>query len=285
MASGRIKGIFFSCFEHTDCTSYCSVEELTPDFCAGLSAGALVWDLSREWIMSCAAPRRREETRDSERRTERRKKKDGFMRAIPLLKGQRPACSRCFGGCDGTVRFFALHQQIPSSGIGLGTGLPRPGVIGGSKTVIVSCPLYLFVQKKAGLLASDSPSDLQQLMHYSCCVSAKADPSESSAMVLCIIPHPHPTPYSSKGHSSHSIAYSLSFMVREKREVLLRCRRLGFWKQALLSHFGLDLKLTAHIQGVRGQREWDLGAGLRCQSLTPRPFIFPSLYYLQEVLV
>lgn len=77
--------------------------------------------------MSWAASRSREETRDSERRAERRKKKDGFVRAMTLPKGQRPACSRHFGSCDGTVRFFALHQQVPRSGIGLGTGLPRPG--------------------------------------------------------------------------------------------------------------------------------------------------------------
>lgn len=42
--------------------------------------------------------------------------------------------------------------------------------------------------------------------------------------------------------------------------VLLCFGRLGLWKQALLSHFGLDLKLTAHIQGVRRQREWNLRA-------------------------
>lgn len=67
LSSGRIKGIFFSCFEHTDCTSHCSLEDLTPDFCAGLSAGVLLWDSSREWIMSCAAPRSREENREEKK--------------------------------------------------------------------------------------------------------------------------------------------------------------------------------------------------------------------------
>lgn len=94
-------------------------------------------------------------------------------------------------------------------------------------------------------------------MHRGCSVSAKAQLlPERTGLVHCV-PHPHPTPYSLKGHS---IAYSLSLVVRAKRGVLLCFGRLGLWKQALLSHFGLDLKLTAHIQGVRGQREWNLRA-------------------------
>lgn len=52
----------------------------------------------------------------------------------------------------------------------------------------------------------------------------------------------------------------LSLVVREKGDAVLCCGRLGFWKQALLSYFGLDLMLSAHIQCVGGQREWDLGA-------------------------
>lgn len=259
LASGRIKGIFFSCFEHTDCTFCCSVEDLTRDFCAGLGAGALLWDSPREWIMSCAAPRSREETRDSKRRTERSKKKDSFVRVIPLLNGQRAACSRRFGSCDGTVSFFALHQQAPSSGVGLGKGYPGQEVIGGSKTVTVFCPLLPICAKESWATVGQSQpfwSAVISALWLLCVHQSSTDPWKNRAMILCIVPHPHPTPYSSKGHS---IAYSLSLVVREKRDVLSSYRRLGFWKQALLFHFILDLKLTAHIQGVKGQREWDLG--------------------------
>lgn len=73
---------------------------------------------------------------------------------------------------------------------------------------------------------------------------------QSHGLVHCV-PHPHPTPCSSK---DHSIAYSPFVVVRAKRGALLCCRRPGLWGQALLSHFGLDLNLTVHIQGVRGQR-------------------------------
>lgn len=54
--------------------------------------------------MSCIAPRSREDTRHSEGNIERMQKKDGFVRAVPLHRGQRPACSRGagFGSCDGS---------------------------------------------------------------------------------------------------------------------------------------------------------------------------------------
>lgn len=88
--------------------------------------------------MSCFIPRSRGETRHSERSTDRRKKKDGFMRAMPVCRGQRPVCSRDagFGSCDGNScsvcqASLQLHQSAPDSlacsGVSLGTQLPRAG--------------------------------------------------------------------------------------------------------------------------------------------------------------
>lgn len=175
LASGRIKGIFFSCFEHIDRTSCSGVEHLTPDFCAGLSGGVLLWDSSGEWIMNCAAPRSREDTRDSERRAERRKKKDGFVRAMPLLKGQRPACSRSFGSCDGTIRFFALPQQVPSSGVGVGTRLPRPGCCRRqqhSHCLLSTAPIC--AKESWAIVGQWQPLWSAASVHRGCCVSTKA---------------------------------------------------------------------------------------------------------------
>lgn len=62
---------------------------LAPDVCTGLSAGVLLWDSLREHTMSCDALRSREETKDSERSVERRRKEDGFVTAMPLHMGQR----------------------------------------------------------------------------------------------------------------------------------------------------------------------------------------------------
>lgn len=110
--------------------------------------------------MSCVAPRCRGETRDSERSMEKRKKKDGFEMAMPLHRGQRPVCSRGVGfgsrdgsSCSALSGLFVLHQQAPGPGAAQGSvqaqGYPGQEVIGGGKAVMVSCPLYLCVQRKA----------------------------------------------------------------------------------------------------------------------------------------
>lgn len=124
---------------------------------------------------------------------------------------------------------------------------------------MVSCPLYLCVQREAGLLlAGGGPSNLQQSVHPGVYVSAKGcvHPVRAAHGLVHSVPHPHPTPCSSK---DHSITYSPFVVVRAKKGALLCCRRPGLWGQALLSPCGLDLNLTAHIQGVRGQKEWDMG--------------------------
>lgn len=49
------------------------VGSLAPDVYAGVRAGVLLWDSSRERTASCIAPSSREESRDSEMSVERRK--------------------------------------------------------------------------------------------------------------------------------------------------------------------------------------------------------------------
>lgn len=118
------------------------------------------------------------------------------------------------------------------------------------------------------LLASDAPSYLQQSVHRGFCVSQRLSLSlseHSHGLVLCVA-HPYPRLCSSK---DHRITYSLSLVVRAKRGALLCCRP-SLQGQALLSHFGLDLSLTVHIQGVREQREWDMGA-MRNKAEIPVP--------------
>lgn len=151
---------------------------------------------------------------------------------------------------------------------------------------MVSCLLYLRVQKKAGLLlVNDGSSKLQQAVHLAFCVWEKAyiipvrAVQWSCASVHLCSPRPHLTPCSSKFTASPI----LPLLRTGQRKVLLCCRRPGLWAQTLLSHFWLDMNLTAHIQSVAGQREWNVGA-MRNMAQIPLPHLTPIYCPLHSTL-
>lgn len=99
-------------------------------------------------------------------------------------------------------------------------------------------------------------------------VSAKgsAYPSQSTPVVLYFVSLILISGYVPQKTTESLI---LSLVVRAKRGALLCCRP-SLQGQALLSPFGLDLSLTVHIQGVREQRECDMGA-MRNKAEIPVP--------------